>query len=210
MSKEGINLGNENTNYEVDRFEGNIIIESEENIEELILPKEVIGNVIIRNPNIKSLTLPESIKGFLTIRYPEAASYVKFSKEVHGDVTIDDPENAEKLRLSEYIGGSLVIRYMDISYTVDGLELPIIVTNNLVITNIVNAKGLVFPKYINGNLELHGLKDTESLNFDDTNVGGTVFLPNTEEEDFKKLQEKYPKINFERRFSSQEKYNGNS
>lgn len=89
-SEDAYILFSKKNNWEV--FYSNIILKSTEKpINNLVLPRVVIGNVIIKNQdNISGLTLPRTIYGNLTIKNINSLKGFKFKNiTIHGDLKIE-------------------------------------------------------------------------------------------------------------------------
>lgn len=146
-------------NYPI--WEGDLLLDGIKRPEKLVLPKEVTGNVSLKDLSYHlGITLPEKIKGNLNLASILNAQGLKLPKEIAGNLQLWNLETAEGLVLPGKVDGLLeLLSLKDVAKLVlhegiSGINIP----------NLEDATGLVLPQKMKGKIMLNGIKQAKGLN----------------------------------------------
>jgi phage protein U len=168
-----------------------------DSIEDLAIPEESVGDVIIlsnvqkvqglkfpahlnsslRISSLKSangLVLPQTIEGELDLAGLKSAQGLVLPKRVGGDLNLEGLSSAKDLVLPEVVGGGLNFRRME---SAEGLQLPKELGKGIYFGALLqSAAGLKLPKHLNGDLYFGGLTSAKEVVLPEI-VEGSLSLP---------------------------------
>ena len=138
---------------------GNIELNNLTDAEGLEFPKKLNGNLYLNNlTNFKNLNLPIEV-GTLFLNKITNAEGLKLPKIIRAALKLSSLTNADGLELPERIDQTLDLGKLT---KANNLKLPQVV-GDLILYNLVSAKGIEFPKVIKRNLNIDKLASAEGL-----------------------------------------------
>ncbi len=132
-------------------------------IKELILPKEVTGNIWCSDLMfVEHLVFPEIVGGSLVLPQLESVWEVAFPERVPGNLDLRKLKNVStKMVLPKVVSGTLYLNYLA---TAENIIFPNEV-NNLFLNSLKKGEGIILPESVHGNLYMNNISNAEGVTF---------------------------------------------